>query len=82
MMAINFFAAVGSGIGVFIALLGDKKCGLILANEENSFAFGTMLGVGAKAGYLDKDVNLPGIDKYFEVDAVATSLACCSVCPA
>lgn len=33
-----------------------------------------MLGVGAKAGYLDKDVNLPEIDKYFKVDAVVTSL--------
>ncbi len=35
--------------------------------------FGTVLGVGAKAGYLDKDGNLPGIDKCFQVDAVATS---------
>lgn len=35
--------------------------------------FGTVMGVGAKAGYLDKDGNLPGIDKCFQVDAVATS---------
>ncbi|MCR2022281.1 NCS2 family permease, partial [Blautia pseudococcoides] len=35
--------------------------------------FGTVLGVGAKAGYLDQDGNLPGIDKCFKVDAVATS---------
>ena len=28
--------------------------------------FGTVLGVGAKAGYLDKDGNLPGIDKCFK----------------
>lgn len=35
--------------------------------------FGTVLGVGAKAGYLDKDGNLPGIDKCFKVDAVSTS---------
>ncbi|MBQ8233049.1 MAG: NCS2 family permease [Lachnospiraceae bacterium] len=34
--------------------------------------FGTVLGVGAKAGYLDKDGNLPGIDKCFQVDAVST----------
>lgn len=34
--------------------------------------FGTVMGVGAKAGYLDKDGNLPGIDKCFQVDAVAT----------
>ena len=35
--------------------------------------FGTVLGVGAKAGYLDEDGNLPGIDQCFKVDAVATS---------
>ena len=35
--------------------------------------FVTVLGVGAKAGYLDEDGNLPGIDKCFKVDAVATS---------
>ena len=35
--------------------------------------FGTVLGVGAKAGYLDEDGNLPGIYKCFKVDAVATS---------
>ena len=29
--------------------------------------------MGAKAGYLDEDGNLPGIDKCFKVDAVATS---------
>lgn len=34
--------------------------------------FGTVIGVGAKAGYLDKDGNLPGIDKCFKVDALAT----------
>ncbi len=35
--------------------------------------FGTVLGVGAKAGYLDKDGNLPDIDRCFKVDAIATS---------
>lgn len=34
--------------------------------------FGTVIGVGAKAGYLDKEGNLPGIDKCFQVDALAT----------
>lgn len=34
--------------------------------------FGTVLGVGTQAGYLDEDGNLPGIDKCFQVDAVAT----------
>ncbi|MGL6173272.1 MAG: NCS2 family permease [Cellulosilyticaceae bacterium] len=35
--------------------------------------FGTVIGVSAKAGYLDKDGNLPGIDKCFHVDAIATT---------
>ena len=35
--------------------------------------FGTVLGVGAKAGDLDEAGNLPGIDKCFKVDAIATS---------
>lgn len=35
--------------------------------------FGTVIGVGAKAGYLDKDGNLPGIDKCFQVDAAASA---------
>ena len=34
--------------------------------------FGTAIGVGGKAGYLDKDGNLPGIDRVFKVDAVST----------
>lgn len=36
--------------------------------------FGTVLGVGAKAGYLDEKGNLPGIEKCFQVDAVSTSV--------
>ena len=36
--------------------------------------FGTVLGVGAKAGYLDEDGNLPGIDRCFKVDACSTVL--------
>ena len=36
--------------------------------------FGTVIGVSAKAGYLDKNGNLPGIDKCFQVDAVASSV--------
>lgn len=34
--------------------------------------FGTVLGVGAKAGLLDKDGNLPGIEKCFYVDSIST----------
>lgn len=35
---------------------------------------GTVLGVGGEAGYLDEDGNMPGIDKCFKVDAVATCI--------
>ncbi len=38
--------------------------------------FGTVLGVGAKAGYLDQNGNLPGIDKCFQVYSVFD----CAVC--
>lgn len=34
--------------------------------------FGTVLGVGAKAGLLDKNGNLPGIEKCFYVDSIST----------
>ncbi len=36
--------------------------------------FGTVLGVGAKAGYLDEKGDLPGIDKCFKVDSIATTV--------
>lgn len=34
---------------------------------------GTALGVGGKAGFLDKNGDLPGLDRVFTVDAVATT---------
>ena len=34
--------------------------------------FGTVIGVGAKAGLLDKDGNLPEIEKCFYVDSLST----------
>lgn len=33
---------------------------------------GTVLGVGGEAGYLDENGDLPGIDRCFKVDALAT----------
>lgn len=36
--------------------------------------FGTVLGVGAQAGYLDENGDLPGIDTCFKVDAISTVL--------
>lgn len=36
--------------------------------------FGTLIGVSGRAGYLDKDGNLPEIHKPFMVDAIAASI--------
>ncbi len=42
---------------------------------------GTLLGVSAEAGYLDKNGNLPGIEKCFYVDSCATSFGALFSCP-
>lgn len=39
---------------------------------------GTVLGVGAKAGMLDENGNLPGIEKPFLVDAIGTCVGACT----
>lgn len=41
---------------------------------------GTVLGVGGKAGMLDKDGNLPGIEKPFMVDAIGTTVGAAAGC--
>lgn len=43
--------------------------------------FGTIIGVGAKAGYLDENGNMEGIDKCFHVDAIATTIGGCFCMP-
>lgn len=75
------FFSVPAGIGEqflkadFIGALNFAYIPFLIALFIPDFfsTFGTVLGVGAKAGYLDKDGNLPGIDKCFQVDALATS---------
>jgi len=42
---------------------------------------GALLGIGAQAGYLDKDGNLPGIEKNFHVDSTATAFGALFSCP-
>ena len=37
-------------------------------------SFGTAIGIGGKAGFLDKNADLPDIDKVFQVDSVAATL--------
>ncbi|WP_297437559.1 NCS2 family permease [uncultured Clostridium sp.] len=36
--------------------------------------FGTIIGVGAKAGYLDENGDMEGIDNCFKVDGIATTV--------
>lgn len=48
---------------MFVAFFGDFFSTL-----------GTVLGVGSKAGMLDKDGNLPGIEKAFLADAIGTTV--------
>ena len=59
----------------FLGALNFAYIPFLIALFDPDFfsTFGTVLGVGAKAGYLDEDGNLPDIDKCFKVDAVATS---------
>ncbi len=64
----HLFTANGL-ILMFVAFFGDFFSTL-----------GTVLGVGAKAGMLDENGNLPGIEKPFIVDAVGTVLGACSGC--
>ena len=64
-MSIDFFGALNFAYIPFL---------IALFVPDFFSTFGTVLGVGAKAGYLDEQGNLPGIDKCFKVDAVATSV--------
>lgn len=54
---------------MFVAFFGDFFSTL-----------GTVLGVGAKAGMLDEEGNLPNIDKPFTVDAIGTCVGAMSGC--
>ncbi len=77
----NFFALPGSiselsfKLDVFGALNPAYLPFLLAFFIPDFFStLGTLLGVGAQGGYLDKDGNLPGIDKNFHVDSTATTL--------
>lgn len=37
-------------------------------------SFGTAIGIGGKAGFLDKNGDLPHIDKVFQVDSIAATI--------
>ena len=63
----NIKTAISASIGFFIAFFGDFFSTL-----------GTVLGVAGKAKMLDKDGNLPGIQKPFLVDAIGTCVGACT----
>lgn len=72
-IVMNFdFSQVLTAQGIilmFVAFFGDFFSTL-----------GTVLGVGAKAGMLDKNDDLPGIDKPFMVDAIGTCVGSFAGC--
>lgn len=63
------FASSSFWVWVFIAFFGDFFSTL-----------GTVLGVAGKAKMLDKDGNLPGIERPFLVDAIGTCVGACTGC--
>lgn len=66
-----------------IGALDPKYLPFLLAFFIPDFfsTLGTLLGVGAQAGFLDKEGNLPGIDKNFYVDSSATTFGSLFSCP-
>ncbi|WP_404988871.1 NCS2 family permease [Clostridium culturomicium] len=77
----NSFMAMPSGVGELFMNIDIKGAlnfayipFLIALFVPDFFStFGTVLGVGAKAGFLDEEGNLPDIDRCFKVDALATA---------
>lgn len=77
----TFFMAPGNPFGQFMKIdfwgaLHFAYLPFLIAMFVPDFfsTFGTALGVGGKAGFLDKNGNLPGIDKVFKVDAISTTV--------
>lgn len=84
----SLFAMPGSMEGMLfqidiIGALDPKYLPFLLAFFIPDFfsTLGTLLGVGSQAGYLDKDGNLPGIEKNFHVDSCATTFGSLFSCP-
>ncbi|WP_413110308.1 NCS2 family permease [Thaumasiovibrio sp. DFM-14] len=84
----NPFSMPGSIDGLFFELdvlgaLNPTYLPFLLAFFIPDFfsTLGTLLGVGAQAGYLDKEGNLPGIEKNFHVDSSATTFGALFSCP-
>lgn len=84
----SLFSMPGSMEGMVFELdimgaLDPKYLPFLLAFFIPDFfsTLGTLLGVGAQAGYLDKNGNLPGIEKNFHVDSCATTFGSFFSCP-
>ncbi|EAS40928.1 NCS2 family permease [Photobacterium profundum] len=84
----SFFSMPGSIDSMFLQLdvmgaLSPAYLPFLLAFFIPDFfsTLGTLLGVGSQAGYLDKDGNLPGIEKNFHVDSCATTFGALFSCP-
>lgn len=84
----SFFSMPGSIDSMFFQLdimgaLSPAYLPFLLAFFIPDFfsTLGTLLGVGSQAGYLDKDGNLPGIEKNFHVDSCATTFGALFSCP-
>ena len=84
----HFFRMPGSMEGMMFELdiLGALKpiyLPFLLAFFIPDFfsTLGALLGLGSQAGYLDKDGNLPGIEKNFHVDSTATAFGALFACP-
>ncbi|MEH6530129.1 MAG: NCS2 family permease [Photobacterium frigidiphilum] len=84
----SFFSMPGSIDSMFLQLdvmgaLSPVYLPFLLAFFIPDFfsTLGTLLGVGSQAGYLDKDGNLPGIEKNFHVDSCATTFGALFSCP-
>ncbi len=72
----TIFAAPGSisEMAFNIDIIGALNIKYALFIPDFFSTFGTVIGVGAKAGLLDKNGNLPGIEKCFYVDSISTVL--------
>lgn len=84
----KFFSMPASIDGMFMQLdiigaLNPTYLPFLLAFFIPDFfsTLGTLLGVGGQAGYLDKNGNLPGIEKNFHVDSTATTFGAFFACP-
>jgi AGZA family xanthine/uracil permease-like MFS transporter len=77
LLALPDFSLVGAfDFGAFAALGVFSACIWIFTMILSDFfdSFGTLLGVGSQAGYLDRNGDLPGLNRLLLVDGVAAGM--------